>query len=234
MLAEAVTDIRARIIGAAVRAGRNGDSVRLMAVAKTVPPERMLEAANAGVVLFGENYVQEAAKKLPGLRERVPEPVEFHFIGHLQRNKAKEAVRLFDVIQCVDRIELGAALDRAAGTSGRRMPVLMQVNTSGESSKSGVAPEAAAALAEALLAFPTLELRGLMCIGRFVDESATDAQRRAEFRLLASLRSELEGRFAVSLPELSMGMSHDFELAVEEGATIVRVGTAIFGERSHV
>lgn len=232
MIEQNVRDVVGRIAAAARRVGRDPGSVQLIAVSKTVGPAGMIDAAEAGVRAFGENYVQEASKKIPEVRAACSSPVAFHCIGHLQRNKAKDAVRLFDTIQTVDRIELAHELEKAAVAVGRRPSVLIQVNTSGEESKSGIAPEAARGLAERLMGFSALDLRGLMCIGRYVDESADEHHRRTEFRLLANLRSDIASAIGRELPDLSMGMSHDFELAIEEGATLVRVGTMIFGERN--
>lgn len=232
MHAENIQDICDRVAAAAVRAGRAPEAVRLIAVSKTVEAARIVEATRCGLTRFGENYVQEAGEKIPVVRSSAAVPLEFHFIGHLQRNKAKDAVRLFDWVHSVDRGELGAALQKAAAAAGKRLPILAQVNTSGEESKSGISPERLESLLTELSGFPALDLRGLMCIGRYVEEAASDAERRREFRLLAQLRSEMVNRLGLELPELSMGMSHDFELAIEEGATFVRVGTALFGERT--
>ena len=188
---ERLTSVLGRIKSSADNAGRSVSTIKLVAVSKKVSAKVILEAVRSGQTVFGENYVQEASKKIPEVRAACSSPVAFHCIGHLQRNKAKDAVRLFDTIQTVDRIELAHELEKAAVAVGRRPSVLIQVNTSGEESKSGIAPEAARGLAERLMGFSALDLRGLMCIGRYVDESADEHHRRTEFRLLANLRSDI-------------------------------------------
>ncbi len=222
-----------RIHAACFRIGREPNSVRLIAVTKTFPVGVMREALAAGQFLFGENYVQEAQRKVAALGELVPE-FELHLIGPLQRNKVKHAVGLFSMIQTVDRVELAQEIQKVAEGRGIVQSVLMQVNISGEESKSGVLPGHAASLAKEILSMPNLRLQGLMSIGSFVEEDATDGVRRREFKMMSVLRDELEVELKVELPELSMGMSHDFELAVEEGATLVRVGSLIFGERGEM
>jgi pyridoxal phosphate enzyme (YggS family) len=216
--------VRERIARAAERSGREAAGIRLVAVSKLVEAERVREAVAAGATDLGENYVQEAEQKRP----LVPGPVRWHLIGHLQRNKAAKAAALFDVVQTIDDARTAAALARHARQRGRELEVLLQVNTSGEATKSGVAPEAAGALLEAVTAEEGIRTVGLMTIGRW-DPDPEKA--RPEFRLLARLAEQLRERYGVPLPWLSMGMSHDFEVAIEEGASIVRVGTAIFGAR---
>jgi hypothetical protein len=219
-----VARVRERIAAAAVRAGRRPEEIRLVAVAKLVEAERVKEAIAAGVTEVAENYVQEAAAK----REQIPDPVRWHLIGHLQSNKAAKAVSIFDIVHTVDTPHIARLLGRHAAEAGRALEVLLQVNTSGEGTKSGIAPEEADRLLEAVAAVEGLRVRGLMTIGRW-DPDPEKA--RGEFRLLAGLARDLEERFGLDLSWLSMGMSHDFEVAIEEGATLVRVGTGIFGPR---
>ncbi len=225
-VAERVREVRRRLAAAAERAGRDPAAVTLVAVGKTHPAERLAEALAAGVLDLGENRVQEAAAKKPALPA-----ARWHLIGPLQRNKARAALELFDVLHTCDRLELAERLERllAEGWPGRRLPLLVEVNVGREPSKSGVLPELARALLEQVAACPHLEPVGLMAVPPF----AADAEAsRPHFRALRQLRDTLAQQLGRPLPELSMGMSHDFEVAVDEGATLVRVGTAIFGERS--
>ncbi len=195
-----------------------------MAVSKVVEPARIRAAIAAGVTDLGENYVQEAAAKRP----EVAGAVRWHMIGHLQRNKAKQAVQIFDMIQTVDSGRLAWEIGRHAQALGRAMPVLLQVNTSGEDSKSGVEPEQAAELLHAVSEVSGIRVEGLMTIGRW----DPDPERaRPEFRLLAELARRLEEESGLEMKWLSMGMSHDFETAIEEGANLIRVGTGVFGPR---
>ncbi len=219
-------EIQGRIAEAARRVGRDPAEVQLVAAAKGVPPERIVEAVDAGVGLVGENYVQEAQRA----REAVDRPVRWHLIGHLQSNKVRQAVRLFDVIETVDRPKIVSELERQAGLQGRRLEVLVQVNLSGEVTKSGAAPEDVPALLEALAGCEHLRCIGLMTLPpRFDDPEGA----RPYFAELRRLRDDLRERLPAggSLEALSMGMSGDFEAAVEEGATWVRIGTALFGPR---
>ncbi len=197
-----------------------------MAVTKQVDDVRILEAIDAGVDLFGENYIQEAKRKFEITGNRV----EWHFIGHLQRNKAKYAVRFIEMIHSLDRFELAVEIDRRAGIEGRVMKVLVEVNIAGESSKSGVTAEELPELIRRVASLANLSVRGLMTMPPWFSDPE-DA--RPFFRKLRSLRDriEKEGIPGVGMEELSMGMSNDYVVAVEEGATIVRVGRAIFGER---
>ncbi len=223
-IAANVARIRERIAQAAERSGRSPDAVKLVAAAKTVDADRLCEAIAAGVLDVGENYVQEAAAKKPsvGLAAR------WHMIGHLQRNKAKQAVAIFDIIETVDSRPLAEAIGEQAAKLGRVMPVLIQVNTSGEPGKSGVEPGLAEQLVSEVRCLPGVTIEGLMTIGRFDPDPEYG---RSEFRLLAEMARRLSDRTGVAMRWLSMGMSHDFEVAIEEGANLVRVGTGVFGPR---
>ncbi len=224
-LAERLRDVGERLAAAARRAGRDAGEVSLIGVTKTVPPEVIREAVGLGLRHLGENRVQEAQAKIAELGRLA----RWHLVGHLQSNKARRAVELFDVVHSVDGRGLAAELSRRALERGVRLPVLVEVNVSGEATKFGVTPEGLPELAEVVRGLPGLELRGLMTVERPV-ERAEDA--RPDFVRLRQLREACERRLGVPLPELSMGMSQDFEVAVEEGATWVRVGTAIFGPRA--
>ena len=216
--------VRARIDDAARRAGRNPADVKLLAVSKTWPAEAVREAAIAGQRAFGENYVQEGVDKVEALRAL---GLEWHFIGPLQSNKTRPVANAFDWVHGIDRLRIAERLSAQRDVHLPPLNVCIQVNVSGEDSKSGVAPGEAVALAQAVAALPRLNLRGLMCI----PEPTTDeAVLRARFAVLRGLCEELRGA-GLALDTLSMGMSHDLEPAIAEGASIVRVGTAIFGER---
>jgi pyridoxal phosphate enzyme (YggS family) len=208
---------------AAQKAGRDPAEIELVAVSKTQPVEAIAEALRAGVVLFGENKVQEARGKIEELGRGT-----WHLIGHLQTNKAKDAVRLFDSIDSVDRAELAREINLRADSLGKTQNVLLQVNIAGESTKFGCAPEAARALAEEINALPRLALRGLMAIAPYTPDAEKS---RTHFAALRDLRERIQTDTGLDLPVLSMGMSGDFAVAIEEGATQVRVGTALFGER---
>lgn len=227
-IAERLATLHARIDAAALDAGRAPADVTLLAVSKTFDADHILEAAGAGLRAFGENRVQEAADKIPDVNARAPAPLEWHLVGSLQRNKARRAVELFDVIHSVDRLALATALDRAAGELQRRPRVLVQVNVDAEPQKGGIPPADAPALVAEVARLPHLELIGLMVIPQVQPDA--EAQRPA-FARLHSLLEELKLDHP-GLVELSMGMSADFEIAIQEGATIVRIGTAIFGQRS--
>ena len=210
--------VRERIAAAAERAGRRPDDVQLIAVSKTVDAERVKEAIDAGVTALGENRVQEAKGKVAALGR----PVPWHLIGHLQTNKVKDALATFDVIQSLDRLDLARELERRATGLGRHVDVLLEVNVAEEPQKSGFAPDAVAGALDAIAAMTHLNVRGLMAIPPAV-ERADDS--RPAFRALRALAKRH------ALGDISMGMSGDFEVAIEEGATMVRVGTAIFGPR---
>jgi PLP dependent protein len=224
-LRDRLAAVRERIARAAERAGRGAQAVTLVGVTKTVPADVMVEAVALGLADLGENRVQEAESKIAAVgRTRV----RWHLVGHLQRNKAGRAVALFDRVHGVDDLELADALGRRAAAAGRVLPVLIEVNVSGEASKFGVAPDAAPALAEAVAAIPHLALDGLMTVGRPVERPD---EAREGFARLRQVRDRAAARLGRALPELSMGMSSDFEAAVQEGSTMVRVGTALFGPR---
>ncbi len=216
--------VLARIADACGRAGRDPASVRLVAVSKTVPAERLRVAVAAGLDTLGENRVQEALAKAP----EVP-GARWHLVGPLQSNKVRRALETFELIQSVGSVALAERIDRIAGDLGRdRVPVLLQVNVDLDPAKAGLAPDALPAALDTLAGLSRLDVRGLMTIGRLVPR-AEDA--RATFADLRALAAELRSRWPALGPELSMGMSDDYPVAVEEGATIVRVGRALFGER---
>ena len=224
-LRERLDEVRSRIAAAERRSGRPHGAVTLVGVSKTVGAEVVREAVGLGLADLGENRVQEAEAKITAVgRDRA----RWHLVGHLQRNKAGRAVELFDRIHSVDDIELALALSRRAGAAGRTLPVLAEVNVSGEATKFGVAPRDLEPLLERIAALPGLRLDGLMTVGPPVD---VPGEARAGFERLRELRDRAERALGLRLPELSMGMSGDFEVAVEEGSTLVRVGTAIFGSR---
>jgi pyridoxal phosphate enzyme (YggS family) len=229
-ITENIAAVRERIAGAARRAGRSPDGITLMAVSKTHPPERIREAYEAGLRVFGENRVQEFSGKSEALADL--RDAEWHLIGHLQTNKAAKAVELFRAVDSVDSLKLAEKLDAAARALGKKLDVLIEVNVGGESAKSGLALDSLA-LDQLLIAAPRLEalvFHGLMTVPPFTDDPQ---EARPYFRKLRELRDAIAARKlpAVAMDELSMGMSHDFEVAIEEGSTCVRVGTAIFGER---
>ena len=219
-------EVRGRIARAAERAGRDPRSVVLVGVIKTVPEGLIREAVSLGLVDLGENRVQEAETHVGAIGR---EAARWHMIGHLQRNKAGRAVDLFDRVHGVDSVGLAEALSRRAVAGGRRLRALVEVNVTGEVTKFGAAPDTVVGLLERVVELPGLAIDGLMTVGAPV---ATPGEARSGFARLRALRDESERALGLRLPELSMGMSGDFEVAVEEGATLVRVGTALFGERS--
>jgi len=219
--------VRQRIVAAAKQAGRQPADVRLVAVSKTVTADRLREAIRSGVTRVGENYIQEAREKFSALGDL---PVEWHFIGHLQRNKAKYAVRIFDLIHSVDSIRLADEINYQAGRINKIQSILVQINLAGESSKSGISPATAEQLIRHIGTCPHLSLQGLMTLPPFFN---APVKVRPYFEQLHQLKDQF-GKMAIEnvrMDELSMGMTGDFEVAVAEGATLVRIGTAIFGAR---
>ena len=225
-IAERLERVRGEIRAAAVRASRNPDEVRLVAVSKTRPGADVVQAFQAGQTLFGENYVQEFSAKAA----EVPEPIEWHFIGHLQSNKVKYISGLVSMIHSVDRLSLAEEISRQWARVNKTCNVLIQVNVSGEATKSGTTAGDALALVQAVSLLPNIRVQGLMTMPPFFDDPAAARPYFAELKRLADLiaAEQIEG---VEMRELSMGMSGDFEAAIQEGATLVRIGTAIFGER---
>ncbi len=216
--------VRNEIAQAAQVSGRNMSDVELVAVTKTHPAEIVREAIGAGQVVFGESKVQEARAKIPVL----PSHLRWHFIGHLQKNKIRHALPLFEMIHSVDSLDLAEAIDRIAQEDGLHPRILLEVNVAGEGSKFGFKATTLRAELESLLMLPRLSIEGLMCIPPLAEEAEAS---RKYFVELRELRDAIEKEFQVKLPQLSMGMTNDYNVAVEEGATLVRVGTAIFGER---
>ena len=217
--------VRARIAAAAEMAGRPPESIGLLAVSKTFPAEQVREAAGAGQLAFGENYVQEGLAKIAALEGL---GLEWHFIGPLQSNKTRLVAEHFTWVHGVERLKIAERLSGARGAGRPPLQVCVQVNVSGEASKSGVSPGDTAALAQAVATLPNLRLRGLMAIPEPTDDMALARRRFSTLRQLRDTLNEAE----LALDTLSMGMSHDLEAAILEGATLVRVGTAIFGERA--
>ncbi len=225
---ENIIRVQERIASACRRAGRRPEEVKFVAVSKTVPPEAIRKAYEAGLRDFGENRVQEAEGKRPALSDLT---VTWHLVGHLQSNKARPARELFHWVHSLDSVRLGTKLHQAAVCSGERLRVLVQVNLGEEATKSGVREHEVAPLAEQVSRLETLELKGLMVLPPLFEDPE---RARPFFRRLRELAATLRSAKLpnVSMEELSMGMSHDFEVAVEEGATMVRLGTAIFGPRT--
>jgi pyridoxal phosphate enzyme (YggS family) len=224
-IAENLERVREQIASAAANSGRSVDDVELVAITKTHPVENVREAVEAGQTLFGESRVQEARAKIPELSSNL----RWHFVGHLQKNKVRQALPLFDVIHSVDSFALAQDINRIAEEEGLYPRVLLEVNVAGEGSKFGFAPDDLREQMEALLGLPRLSLEGLMCVPPLAVESEDS---RKFFVQVRELRDSLEKEFNMKLPQLSMGMTQDFPIGIAEGATLVRVGTAIFGERS--
>jgi pyridoxal phosphate enzyme (YggS family) len=227
MIADNFRSIKEKIVSAACRIGRDPDEIRIVAAAKGQNPEAIREAVQAGVTIVGHNYLQEALQVTNALEIK---PVEHHMIGHLQRNKAGKAADIFDTVQTVDNEKLASALNNRCQENGRRMGILIQVNLAREPQKSGIPEEEVAPLADYILTLPCLKLKGLMTMPPFFDDPE---RARPYFAGLRELRERLQrdGVFSPEMKELSMGMTGDFEAAVEEGATLVRIGTALFGAR---
>jgi pyridoxal phosphate enzyme (YggS family) len=224
-IAENLQRVREQITAAAAKTGRSIDDIVLVAISKTHPAEKVREAIDAGQTVFGESRVQEARAKIPEL----PSNLRWHFVGHLQKNKIRHALPLFELIHGIDSLELAQDMNRIAEDEGLHPRVLIEVNVAGEGSKFGFEPERLRGEMESLLALPRLSILGLMCIPPIADEAEAS---RKYFVNLRKLRDRLQTEFHVDLAQLSMGMTQDYAVAVEEGATLVRVGTAIFGERS--
>jgi len=224
-IADNLERVREQIAQAAAKTNRSVEDVELVAISKTHEAEKVREAIEAGQSLFGESRVQEARVKIPDL----PSNLRWHFVGHLQKNKIRHALPLFELIHSVDSLALAEDVNRIAEEDGLHPRVLLEVNVAGEGSKFGFKPETLRAELESLLALPRLSILGLMTIPPLA-EDAEDS--RKYFVQLRELRDRLQTEFHVDLAQLSMGMTQDFAIAVEEGATLVRVGTAIFGERS--
>jgi PLP dependent protein len=223
-LTDNLMSIQTRIRSACDRAGRSVDSVTLLAVSKTHPAETIKAATDLGLTLFGENKVQEAKAKIPNC----PGRARWHFIGHLQSNKCRDAVELFSMIQCVDSLAIAQEINKRAEQASKTMPVLLEINVAGEASKFGYKPEKMLTELNTLNQLPRLEIHGLMAIPPF---SPVPEKSRPYFRTLRELKIKAEDVLGAPLPVLSMGMSDDFEIAIEEGSTMIRVGTALFGAR---
>jgi len=223
-LAENLASIRHRIAAACDRAGRDPAAVTLLAVSKGMPPEVVGEAAGAGLTLFGENKVQEAKAKIP----LCPGRLRWHMIGHLQSNKCRDAVQLFEMLHSVDSVPLAQEIQKWADREAKTMPVLLEVNLAGESAKFGFHPDAVLPALLQINSLPRVEVQGLMTLGPWTPDPE---KVRPIFRQLRDLKTRCEQALGAPLPHLSMGMSGDFEVAVEEGATILRLGTALFGPR---
>jgi PLP dependent protein len=223
-IAENLERVREQITQATAKAGRAVNEIELVAITKTHPAEKVREAVEAGHTVFGESRVQEARAKIPEL----PSNLRWHFVGHLQKNKIRHALPLFELFHGVDSLALAQEMNRIAAEDGEHPRLLLEVNTAGEGSKFGFNAETLRAEIGSLLALPRLSIEGLMCIPPLAEEAEAS---RKFFVQLRELRDSLEKEFDVTFPHLSMGMTQDFSIAVEEGATLVRVGTAIFGER---
>ncbi len=226
-LAANLSRLRERIEAACARSGRAPDSVTLQAVSKGQPPEAIRAAADLGLTLFGENRVQEAKIKIP----QCPGRLRWQMIGHLQSNKCRDAVHFFELIQSVDRLALAQEINKWADKEAKTMPLLLEVNVAGESSKFGYQPEQLLAQLSEINALQKIEIHGLMTVAPW----STDPEKvRPVFRKLRELKEQCEQILGAPLPQLSMGMSGDFEIAIEEGSTLIRVGTALFGPRAKV
>ena len=225
-IAANINMIKQRIAAAALKCGRDPDSIKLLAVTKTIPTEYIIKAIDAGITMLGENYVQEARDKIAAIGSRA----HWHMIGHLQTNKAKYVVTLFDYVHSVDRMELAQELDKRAGLINRKLNVLIEVNVSGEKSKSGIPADDAPALIKQIAGLENLAMRGLMTMAPY---SNNPENARPYFSALRNLRDNISRQqiSGIQMEELSMGMTDDFEVAIEEGATIIRIGRAIFGKR---
>lgn len=225
-LAENLETIHRRIAQACGRSRRDAAEVQLLAVSKGHPPEAVAALAKLGHTLFGENKVQEGKTKIP----LCPGALHWHMIGHLQSNKCRDAVQLFDMIEGVDSLDIAREINRQAEKAAKTAPILIEVNVAGEASKFGYKPDALLAELAQLNALPKIEIHGLMTVPPY---SPTPEHSRRYFQQLRELKAKCENILGAHLPQLSMGMSGDFEIAIEEGATIVRIGTALFGPRTY-
>lgn len=238
-IAANLSQVRSEIANACLRAGRDPQSVILVAVSKTHPAENVLQAIAANAAHFGENRVEEAEAKIPLVRQAAPKPLTWHMIGHLQSRKAKDAAALFDVVHSVDTLKLGERLSHQADELGRTIDVMMEINVSGEVNKYGLAAQnwqtdaetrhALFNIAHQIVRLPGIRLTGLMTMAPIAN---TMEETRPVFASLAQLRDAMQSEIGSALPELSMGMTDDYPVAIEEGATLVRIGRAIFGERT--
>jgi hypothetical protein len=224
-IAENLQSVREQMAQAAAKAGRALEEIELVAISKTHSADEVREAISAGQILFGESRVQEARRKIPELLSNI----RWHFVGHLQKNKIRHTLPLFEMIHSVDSLALAQDINRIAQEEGLHPRVLLEVNVAGEGSKFGFAPEKLRSEMESLLALPRLSILGLMCIPPIAEEAEAS---REHFVQLREFRDSLQTEFRVDLAQLSMGMTQDYWIAIEEGATLVRVGTAIFGERA--
>jgi len=223
-MAERIAGVRERMARAAEKSRRNPDDIQLMAVSKNHGPDAVREAVDCGITLFGENRVQEAAAKIP----ECPGQISWNLIGHLQRNKVRYVVELFEGVHSIDSWRLLEALNKACDDSGHRLNALLEVNVSGESVKFGFKPEEVPEVLKNAASFPRLDITGLMTIPPFTEDPE---KARPHFRALRTYRDQWQDQTGIPLPTLSMGMSHDLEIAIEEGSHMIRVGTAIFGPR---
>jgi PLP dependent protein len=224
-LPENLNSIQQRIRAACNRCDREPNSITLLAVSKTRPPATVQAAADLGLLFFGENKIQEAKAKIPLCSGKL----RWHFIGHLQSNKCRDAVEFFEMIQSVDSLSLAQEISKRAEQSAKTMPVLLEVNVAGEASKFGYEPEKLLAELKEIKALPRIQIHGLMTVPPWTAEPETA---RPHFQRLRELKKQCEEILAAPLPHLSMGMSGDFEVAIEEGATMIRIGTALFGPRT--
>ncbi len=228
-LIERISEVYKRVSHAAMRAGRDPSEVKVIAVTKTIPAEQIMEAVEAGIRIIGENRVQEARQKILALKDTIPPTVQWHMIGHLQKNKVRPALQMFELIHSLDSMELAERINRIAAEYGKVQRCLIQVKLSDEETKYGIRPEYLEAMLNRVSEMQNIRVEGLMTIPPYLEDPEMV---RPYFRRLRRLRDELQER-GYQLPELSMGMSGDYEVAVEEGATIVRIGTAIFGPRRY-
>jgi PLP dependent protein len=225
-IAENLARIKERINSVCAKVNRKPEEINLVAVTKTVDTERIKEGIANGIKIIGENRVQEAKEKYPAIGNSV----EWHMVGHLQTNKVKTALEVFSLIQSVDTIHLAEEIQKRASAINRIVPILIEVNTSGEETKYGLNPEELFSVITSIQAMPNLSIQGLMTIGPGLAIENPEASCKS-FQMLFELRNKVEGEFKLKLPYLSMGMSSDFEIAIEEGSNMIRIGTAIFGER---